>query len=116
MLQKLLIVPICSITDVDIDSDNYMKRLVSLGLCFTISLIMVLGTVFSSSYFPNVLAVDIGGTMDGGGDDGNNMPPPEDAPATTDALTAGGGSDEDDDNDDDSGGSRDNDDDDEDND
>jgi hypothetical protein len=117
MLQKLLIVPICSITDVDINSDNYMKRLVSLGLCFTISLIMVLGTVFSFSPFtlPNNAFADdmMGGTMggdNGGGDnEGNNMPPPEDAPATTDALTAGGGShngNDDDDNDDGSGGSR----------
>ena len=69
-------------------------------------LVLVFGTVFSSSH--GVFAVDMGDTMDGGGDDGNNMPPPEDAPATTDTLTTGGGSDndeDDDDNDDDSGGS-----------
>jgi hypothetical protein len=78
--------------------------LVSFGIIFTLSLILVFGTVFSSSR--SVFAVDMGGTMD--------MPPPEDAPATTDALTAGGGSDnddDDDDNDDDSRGSGDNDDD-----
>ena len=69
-----------------------MKRLVSLGLCISLSLVMVFGTVFSSS---GVFADDMGGTMD----DGNNMPPPEDAPATKDALTAGGGSDNDDDDD-----------------
>jgi hypothetical protein len=81
-------------------------------MSFTLTLVLVFGSVFSSSR--GVFADDMGGTMDGGGNDGNSMPPPEDAPATTDALTAGGGSDNDDDdegNDDDSGGSQDNDDD-----
>jgi hypothetical protein len=111
MLQKLLNVPYCSNIDIDIIHHVHMKRLVLLGLCFTLSLVLVLGTVSSSS--PVVFAVDMGGTMEGGGggNDGNNMPPPEDAPVTTDALTAGGSDndDDDDENDDHSGGSGDDD-------
>ena len=65
-----------------------MKRLVSLGLCFALSLVLVFGSVFSISTPPNkVFADDMGGTMDS---DGDSMPPPADAPATTDTLTAGG--------------------------
>jgi hypothetical protein len=85
----------------------------------TLSLVLIFGTVFSSSR--SVFSDDMmGGTMDDGGNDGFSMPPPEDAPLTTDTLTSGGDSDndndDDDENDDDSGGSRDNNDDDDDND
>jgi hypothetical protein len=109
-----------------------MKRFVSLGLCFAISLILVFGSITpSSSPFITTFAADMpgdsmggdgdggdgdGGDGDGGdnnqggdsgnGDDNNNDGSdsmPKDAPLTTGALTAGGDSDNDDDDDDDSG-------------
>lgn len=44
-----------------------MKRMHSLGLCVTLSLVMVFGSVFSSFTLPNnAFAADTGGTMDGG--------------------------------------------------
>ena len=119
-----------------------MKRFVSLGLCFTLSLVLVFGSFFSSSSFTlsnNAFADDMmGDSMGGGGSDNggsggdtdqvgdsgvggdggdknnddDSNDMPKDAPLTTDALTAGGDSD----NDDDSGGSRDDDDNDDDND
>lgn len=97
-----------------------MRRLISSGLCFTLSLVLILGSVFSSCFtLPNnAFAVDMGDTMEGGGgvkdgnqggdsgdeddeddhnDGSNGMPPPKEAPSTTGALTAGGNSDDDDD-------------------
>jgi hypothetical protein len=113
MLQKLLIVPFRSNSDVNINHQNHTKRLVSLGICFTLLSVLVVGLISSTTNI--VYAVDMmggdapgtsdtitaGPTGDGDGDDSQSdgMPPPGDAPATTDALTTGGGSDNDDDDD-----------------
>ena len=124
MLQKLLIVHVHNSINVDIVFNNLKERTVSLGLCFTLSLILVSGSVFSSSFtLPNnAFAADMpGGSMDGGdnnqggssgngdgnGDDDNGSN--GDAPLTTGALTAGGDSDNDEDDDESSGGNRDSD-------
>jgi hypothetical protein len=107
------------------DHHNRTKRLVSLGLCITLSLVIVFGSINSLSFTPpdDAFAADMddmggdsnqdGDSGDGDkenkGDDSPDMP--KDAPIATDALTAGGDSDNDDDNDDNSGDNRDNDDD-----
>jgi hypothetical protein len=88
-----------------------VRRLVSLGLCFTLSLILVFSSVIPYPFTPpdDVFAADMddmGG--DSGGDDSSNDMP-KDAPQTNDAPTTGGKSDNDDDNDDDSGGNQDDD-------
>jgi hypothetical protein len=123
-LRKLLITPVYSNPDVDIDPDNRTKRLVSLGLCFTLSLVLIFGSINSLSFTPpnKALAADdmMGGGDSGGGDnnqggdsgednndDDSSNDMPKDAPQTTGALTAGRESDNDDD--DDSGGNRGND-------
>jgi hypothetical protein len=96
--------------------------LVSLGICFLLSLVLVFSSVFSSSSFTppnNAFAADMdmggdsggdsnqGGDNNQGGDSRDDMP--KDAPQTTGALTAGGDSDNDDDDDNDSGGNQDDD-------
>jgi hypothetical protein len=110
MLQKLLIVHVRNSINVDIGFNNLKKRPVSLRLCFSLPLILVSGSIFSSSFtLPNnALAADIPeGSMDGGDSnqggssgkgDGNG-----DASLTTGALTAGGDSDNDEDDDESSG-------------
>jgi hypothetical protein len=123
--QKLLIGPVCSNPDADIDHHSRTKRLVSLGLCFTLSLVLIFGSINSLSFTPlnNAFAAhmdmegDSGGDSNQGGDSGDGEDSndddssdgmPKDAPQTTGALTAGGDSDNDDDDDNESGG-RDND-------
>jgi hypothetical protein len=61
-----------------------MKRLVSLGLCFTVSLVLVFGPVLSHTDMNMALAVDM-----------------SDAPMTKDTITAGSDGDDDDQGDDD---------------
>jgi hypothetical protein len=71
-LPKLLIGPARSHLEVDIHHRSYVRRLVSLGLCFTLSLVLVFGLLSSLSLPRIALAVDMGG----------------DAPATQDTITA----------------------------
>jgi hypothetical protein len=90
-----------------------MKRLVSLELCFTLSLVLVFGSILLSPTVINVaLANDMSDapmtkdtiTASSDGDDkdqGDNDQ--EDAPVTQDTITAGGGSEDDDDDEDNSG-------------
>ena len=118
VLPKLLIVPARSHLEVDIDHHNSMKRQVSLGLCFTLSLVLVVGSVLSHTDMNMALAVDMSDapmtkdttTAGSDGDDedqGDNDQ--EDDPVTQETITAGRGSeDNDDDNDDDNSGQDDN--------
>jgi hypothetical protein len=107
-LPKLLIVPVCSHLDVDIDHHNYMRRQVSLGLCFTLSLVLVFGSVLSLNDTRMAFAVDMSGapatqdtTTAGSGegdeDQGDNNDDQEDDPVTQDTITTGRGSDDSDD-------------------
>lgn len=93
-----------------------MRRLVSLGLCFTLSLVLVLGSVLSHTDMNMALAVDMSDapmtkdttTAGSDGDDedqGDNDQ--EDDPVTQDTITAGGESR--DDNDEDNSGQNNND-------
>jgi hypothetical protein len=111
-----------------------MQKLASLGLCLILSVVLIFGSVNSSSFTPqnNAFAADMpGGSMDGGdsgsggdsnqggdsggGEDDNDddgsdgMADSKEAPQTTGALTAGGDSDNGGDNDNDSGGNQDSD-------
>jgi hypothetical protein len=87
-----------------------MKRQVSLGLCFTLSLVLVVGSVLSHTDMNMALAVDMSDapmtkdttTAGSDGDDedqGDNDQ--EDDPVTQGTITAGRGSE---DNDDDNSG------------
>jgi hypothetical protein len=116
VLPKLLIVPARSHLEVDIDHHNYMKRQVSLGLCFTLSLVLVFGSVLSLNDTRMAFAVDMSGapatqdttTVGSDGDDedqGDNNDDQEDDPVTQGTITAGRGSE---DNDDDNSGQDDN--------
>ena len=88
------------------DHHNRMKGLVSLGLCFTVSLVLVLGTALSPTDMNMALAVDMSDapmtkdttTAGSDGDDDNDQGDndQEDAPVTQDTITAGGGSEDDD--------------------
>jgi hypothetical protein len=113
-----------------------MKSILLVGLCFTLSLVLVFGSVNSSSFTlpKTAFASDDADhtTGDSGGGDNSNhgddnqggdtgdqdddhsdgshgMPPPEDAPAPTDTITAGGGGSDDDDGSDDDNNDNDND-------
>ena len=85
-----------------------MKRLVSLGLCFTLSLVLVFGSALSHTDMNMALAVDMSDapmTKDtttagsGGDDEDKSDDDQEDDPVTQDTITAGGGSENDDDED-----------------
>ena len=108
ILVKLLILRISSNHDVDMDHHNRMKGLVSLGLCFTVSLVLMLVSVLSLTDMNMVLAVDMSDapmtkdtiTAGSDGDDEDQGDSDlEDAPVTQDTITAGGGSEDDDDED-----------------
>jgi hypothetical protein len=49
---KLLILPVCSNFDAEIDDHIHTKRLCSLGLCFLLSSILVFGSVFAVLILP----------------------------------------------------------------
>jgi hypothetical protein len=86
ILPKLLIVPFCSHFEVDIDRHDHLKRLVPLGLCFTLSLVLDFGSVLSHTDMNMALAVDM-----------------SNAPVTKDAITEGSDGDDEDQGDDDQG-------------
>jgi hypothetical protein len=87
-----------------------MKRTVDLGLCLTLSLVLVFGSVLSLSDTKMASAIDMSdapatqdtttaGSGEGDEDQGDNNDDQEDDPVTQETITAGGGSEDNNDKD-----------------
>lgn len=63
------------------------RRLISLPVCFVLSLVLIFGSISSSPNSITLLTKAFADDMMGGGGGGQGMPSPQEAPATTDAIT-----------------------------